>query len=715
VNELPLLGYTDRLSARPGETIGFKVSSAGGADYTARLFRSISADPNPQGPGIIEKDASGYFPPAKITGRRQPFTPGSYAVSGGVLSCPPECELDMSIIVFPTMAPEDQSTIMQLGDAGIAIDSAARPVFQVGDKAVTGSPLTLRRWYRLTATTGRSGEMTLRQEPLGRSYETPGQVSRAIAVAGAFSGPLSIAAGLKNGSPSRFFNGKLEAPRIRADGKTIGDWDFSAGISTTRVRALSGPDLNLINFPTRAVTGSLWDGSEMNWCHQPDHYAAIHFHEDDIYDFGWETDFTFTIPDDMPSGIYVMRIRSAQGADAIPFFVCAPLGRPTAKLCVLMSTFTYAIYGNHARPDYDPSWKKRMADRNAYPYNPAEHPEYGLSTYNTHTDGSGICHASHRRPLFNLRPGFVTFGDTACSGLRHLPADSHLISWLHNKGVDYDIVTDQELHRDGVAAIAGYAAVTTATHPEYHTSETLDALRDYRDAGGALHYLGGNGFYWRIAIHSENDSMLEIRRAEDGIRAWATEPGEYYNGFDGAYGGLWRRNARPPQELVGIGFASQGTFTGAPYQRVCTDPAFAWVFEGIEDEIIGDFGLSGQGAAGFELDHCDPKLGTPGNVTLLARSVTCDSTFMLVPEEQLTHLTNLSGRPVEEAMRADMIYFEVPGGGSVFSTGSITFCGSLPWNDYDNNVSRLLENVLRRSLKRAEQAERAGKSGGADL
>src|SRR6202035_4161041 len=36
------------------------------------------------------------------------------------------------------------------------------------------------------------------------------------------------------------------------------------------------------------------------------------------------------------------------------------------------------------------------------------------------------------------------------------------------------------------------------------------------------------------------------------------------------------------------------------------------------------------------------------------------------------------------------------GGGAVFSTGSITFCGSLSHNNYDNHVSRMLQNVLRR-------------------
>ena len=501
-----------------------------------------------------------------------------------------------------------------------------------------------------------------------------------------------------DGIATGHFNGKIEAPAILCDGETAAAWDFSKDISRTLARATKGPDLTLVNYPTRAVTGASWDASEMNWTHKPEHYAAIHFHDDDIYDFEWDTSFAFTIPRDMPSGIYIMRLDCAGASDAIPFFVTAPPGRPTAKLCVLVSTFTYVIYGNHARPDYAPEWQERMEACGAYPHNPANHTAYGLSTYNTHTDGSGICHASHRRPLFNLRPGYMTFGNTPCSGLRHFQADSHLISWLHAKGIDYDVITDADLHRDGSAALAGYDVVTTGSHPEYHTANTLDALRAYRDDGGHLLYLGANGFYWRIAVHSENDSMLEIRRAEDGIRAWAAEPGEYYNAFDGTYGGLWRRNARAPQKLVGIGFAAQGEFTGDPYKRVCRDPRYDWIFDGIEDDIIGDFGFSGGGAAGYELDHIDHRLGTPDNVVHLARSVSREDAFMLVPEEQLTHLTNLTGGPAQDALHADMVYFDVPGGGSVFSTGSITFCGCLPWNNFDNDVSRLLENVLRKKL-----------------
>jgi N,N-dimethylformamidase len=122
------------------------------------------------------------------------------------------------------------------------------------------------------------------------------------------------------------------------------------------------------------------------------------------------------------------------------------------------------------------------------------------------------------------------------------------------------------------------------------------------------------------------------------------------------------------------------------------------MFEGITDELIGDFGFSGGGAAGFELDRYDRYLGSPQNAVVIASSENHNDTFVLVPEEQLTHITNWPGVPNEELIRADMVYFDTPSGGAVFSTGSITFCGSLPHNNFDNNVSRLMRNIFDRFL-----------------
>ena len=168
----------------------------------------------------------------------------------------------------------------------------------------------------------------------------------------------------------------------------------------------------------------------------------------------------------------------------IPLFVCPPKGRRTADLCVVVPTFTYVIYANQARAEFGPEWKARAAAWNAYPLNAAEHPQFGLSSYNDHTDGSGICHTTWHRPIFNLRPGYHAFGDDASgSGLRHFPADTHLFAWLDAKEIPFDIVTDWELHHEGKELLAGYTAVSTCSHPEYHTANTLDAIEAYIRSG----------------------------------------------------------------------------------------------------------------------------------------------------------------------------------------------------------------------------------------
>jgi len=704
-----LAGYTNKLSGRPGDEIDFKISSQSKSSIKAQLFRSISADPNPKGVGIVEESCEGIFPAQTFTGQNQPFFPGSYGKTTHPVTVTANNELKVVLSVWPTQYCAHNQTFLGIGETELLMNPDGYAEFRCGNHTVSApKPLSLHHWYKIEGCVGPDGQLSISTTPLKQGAATQNVATTRSNLSGALSLNLdeviSFGAAVSTGSAEQFFNGKIESPQVLADGKLVASWNFSTDISGPSVIGENCPNINLVNSPTRGVKGAFWDGSEHNWRHKPEHYAAIHFHEDDIYDFGWETDFSFKIPTTMSSGIYVMRISTDGHEDAMPFFVCPPLGKPTAKLCVLVSTFTYTIYGNHARPDYHEGWQSRIKEWGAYPHNPAEFSNYGLSTYNLHSDGSGICHASHKRPLFNIRPGYITFGEAECSGLRHFQADSHLTAWLHAKGIDYDIITDEELHNDGVEAIKDYAAVTTGSHPEYHTSQMLDALTAYRDGGGSFLYLGGNGFYWRIVRHRDDPDLLEIRRAEDGLRAWASEPGEYYNAFDGSYGGLWRRNGRPPQQLVGIGFTAQGIFVGMPYNRVCHDPEFDWVFDGIEGDVLGDFGFSGNGAAGFELDRIDPALSDGLNlaegteITVLAHSYDTANDFMLVPEEQLTHLTNLSGGPEDQAKRADMIYLTTEGGGQVFAVGSITFCGSLPWNNYDNNISRLLSNVLTRFI-----------------
>ena len=364
-------------------------------------------------------------------------------------------------------------------------------------------------------------------------------------------------------------------------------------------------------------------------------------------------------------------LQAGDAVENIPFFVVPPQGTATARVAVLVSTYTYTVYGNHARPEWmiDPAWRAALVAQNrawnAYPYNPGEHRDYGLSTYNVHPDGSGIALVSWRRPMLNLRIGYVTYPypDIRGSGLRHYPADSHLLLWLAQMGHDVDLITDDELHHEGQALLAPYKVVVTGSHPEYHTPQMLDALQAYRDTGGKLVYLGGNGFYWKIAQDPARDGVLEVRRAEGGIRAWAAEPGEYFQQFDGQYGGLWRRNARPPQKLVGVGFTAQGNFVGSHYRidpAARQDPRVAWVLAGVQADTVGGEGFSGHGAAGFELDRVDTRLGSPANAVVIARSENHppEAPWVLVPEEQLTHITTIPGQPHKDLIRAEVPLFE---------------------------------------------------------
>ena len=741
---LPLTGYADRLSVRPGETIRFHLANATGADVEAKIVRVICADANPAGPGIrVEPVASTSTACAATGEQRSPQ--GSYARIENAGRRLGTGSFSVTCLVHPTKPGGMRQTIASCIDAGagrgfaLAIDERGRLRASLGDRAamrdvaVVPEPLAERAWHAVwlvvdfEAGEARAGWAALSPR-LGETARP--RTARAPLPAGAAPGvdaPMLLAAA-DHACPAHHFNGKLEAPAVfdrsltadEIDGFAAGaavrgaraSWDFSHGIDTSRIKDTGSHGLHgtLVNVPARGVTGSRWTGREMCWQHAPEEYAAIHFHDDDIDDCGWPVAFEWTVPEGTRSSTYALLLSAGDASDNIPFFVVPPKGETTASIAVVVSTFTYTVYANHTRPEWsrDPQWK---ADWKAQavawgtcPSNPGDHPEYGLSTYNYHTDGSGISIASWHRPMLTVRIGFITYPypDIRGSGLRHFPADTHLTAWLEAKGYDYDVITDQELHDEGAEVLEGYRVVTTGTHPEYHTRETLDALQGYRDGGGRLCYLGGNGFYWKVALSPEKRGVIEIRRGEGGIRAWAAEPGEYYNQFDGEYGGLWRRNGRPPQHLSGVGFTAQGNYVGSYYRKrpEAADPRVAWMFEGIDAETFGDHGLGGHGAAGFELDRADKRLGTPAHAVVVASSEDHppDAPWVLVPEEHLTHIVTWPGEPIEKLIRADLTFFETAKGGAVFSTGSITFCGSLPSNGFDNDVSRLLANVFERFL-----------------
>jgi N,N-dimethylformamidase len=484
----------------------------------------------------------------------------------------------------------------------------------------------------------------------------------------------------------------------------VGDWDFSQGIATPVVsdRSPNQAHGQTVNMPTRGVTGRLWDGSEDSFLAKPEHYGAIAFHEDDLEDCGWEPDFSFEVPSDLPSGIYAARLESEHGdREEIPFYVRPAPGQAPAPILYLAPTHTYLAYANF-RLNLTREIRAKGSITAASPLSPTDRllmarPDLGPSLYDEHPDGMGVCYSSRLRPIVTMRSDAF---ETLTASPRHFAADLCLIAWLDAKTLPYDVATDEDLHRDGLDLLRPYQVVITGGHPEYWTGPMLDALEMYLGDGGRLMYLGGNGFYWVTAMDPARPHLIEMRRGTSGTRSWTSAPGETRLSLSGEPGGLWRHRGRTPNALVGVGFAAQGWDAAAGYARLpgSVDPRAAFIFAGIgDDEIIGDFGLVLDGAAGDEIDRYDLALGTPPETLRLATSQGCHSNaFQLVIEDTMESLPTWGGATCDR-VRADLTLLDrtAEGGGAVFSVGSINWIASLPHNSFANNVSRITENVAR--------------------
>jgi N,N-dimethylformamidase len=729
---LKIVGYTDRLSARPGETIAFKVSCEAGADaYDAEIIRLICGDDSPGGPGFkaepVAASVNGRYP-----GRRQRVNCGSFGIVPNGVTVHGS-DLCIAVLVQPTwLDKRSDQTLLACRDVDAAgrpgwslmLDATGRPAMEVSNGRhqttfTLDSALPPNRWSLIIATVGAQITLIHRSLQPTPSEKAVHSDTRPLPfVLPALRGvPITIAAELDahHGDrlfTTRHFDGKLESPLLcrwleRPEQVEAIDalfdtcharWDFAVGIDTQRIADVSGHghDGILVNLPTRAVTGSNWHGQALRWTDRPDLYGAIHFHSDDLHDMQWETDFRWTVPSDLPSGVYATRVSCAgEGPgldeDFLPFFVLPARDAAKAPVAFLASTFTFVAYAN-SHHGYEDALSE-VCYGALLALGPAElflkeRRDFGISLYDRHRDGSGGVYSSWHRPILNTRPK---------RALWNFNADLHVVDWLHAIEQPFDVITDDRIHEEGVALLKDYRCVITGSHPEYHSTAMLDAFEAYLSGGGRLMYLGGNGFYWRVSTHPDLPGVIEVRRGEAGTRCFELPPGERYHCWGGEAGGLWRSQGRAPQQLVGVGFVTEGFDENSYFVRDAGSfvQRTAFIFDGIApDERIGDFGVLG-GAAGYELDAADPALGTPPHALVLAHSVEHSNVYLLTPEEMLAGFPGADAIE-HDKVRAELVYFECPKGGAVFSTGSITWAASLSHNGYDNNVARITGNVLRR-------------------
>ena len=754
-----LVGYASELTLRPGDTTKFMVNAVNGGSYKADLVRVINGESRSKYGDLFKlKPVTASFE-GNYEGLQQPLNLGSYIhventqvfdeLSSFTIGAwiypvfdpteytPPDLENPdpfhpPTLTIAPLILDKPQTIVSRFDKTSstgwaLRLSSDFQLEFVVGARngalKIAKVPVHVRDWdwaYVAVTYDDKTGSVTvhLREKPYA-----PGDRFTARNAEGSTSvnampqeGPLRIAA--SRGGPgalaARFekpidvFNGRIQDVRILsrvlsveeidtlasevvptniAD-SIIADFDFGRGIKSTKAIDVSKNKLEgvVVNLPNRAVRGRFWNGNTIKWTDDPDQYDAITFYADDLYDAEWKPAFRYKVPPEFPSGVYAVRLKQGDFVEYITFFVTAPKGKPGAKLAFWASDFNYLAYANislgvTAKKNY-PSHNWNEADISFM----RDHIEYGTGgVYNTHVDGRNYGYGSRKRPDLHMKPGALTY---------NFAQDLHVVAFLEHFDIDYDVITDELVDQEGATLLNQYDVIISSTHPEYITQTIFGAIAEYTDLGGRFMYIGANGYFFSIGTHPQLPGVMESRNFFDIADRYLT---------NGKRGGLLVETGLHTGPVFGNELSGMIFNGSSPYRKLedASNPRAAWIFEGTsEGAVFGDYGVDRVhgAAAGFEIDKYDPNNGVPRHALHLATSEKLrekveDVKLSVMPLSIIYH-------PGTEDVHAsaDLVFFETPNGGAMFSTGSITWMSSTPENHYENDVARITLNVIKRFL-----------------
>ncbi len=679
-------GYADRLSLRPGERLRLMVSSV--AETSAELVRLPDRAPVAGRATRLRDDSP------------QPVLTGSFVEVPHDPALRPRDGLAVEVWVWITAgAPRGARRALvsswspdRADGFALVLDSAARPRFELASAGrrvgvAAREPLATGVWARVEGSLEpAAGTVSVSVEPAGGTTRTA-TTAAALDGPGPGPGPLLLGGERSGAAVGALLDGKLSRPAIScgegAAQRPVAAWALGAGrdggVADRGPHGLAG---RCVNGPLRAVTGPSWSGDVHDWRFAGDQYDAMYFHADATDDLGWEPSLEFELPPALAGGVYAAVLSAAGCEDVVPFVVRRPAAGEPAANAVLLPTFTYLAYScERAAPAIGGS--QQAEDRWV--------AAAGLrSLYDRHADGSGVYEASIRRPLTQLRPGYRC---AQHGGPHGLAQDLILLGFLARRGIDADLLTDHDLHAEGAAALTGHRTLITGAHPEYATAELIEALEAHVEGGGNLAYLGGNGLNGSVSVDPARPHVIELRRTETQGLVWQALPGEHHHASTGAYGGDWRRRGHPEHRLLGVGLCAFGDAPATDYERIVApgDPVGDVVFAGLDPATaIGHRGAVLGGAAGFEIDSHDPRLGSPACAVILA-SADPGPRYERWGDDVISDQGHTHGPPTGPTRRADMVVHRERGG-VVFSVGSIAWSGCLI--DDDNPIATVTANVL---------------------
>jgi hypothetical protein len=337
----------------------------------------------------------------------------------------------------------------------------------------------------------------------------------------------------------------------------------------------------------------------------------------------WQPSYTFTLPSDWVTGIYLAKFTIATGQQTYaPFDVS---GNSSSRYVAVTPDTTYQAYND---------WG-------------------GTSLYDVDNGiaGETDTHARAVKVSFE-RP--YTQNDGA-SQVLIFEADA--IHWLERQGYDLSYISNVDLQQHPNILLQHHAYLSLG-HDEYWTKEMRDAVENARDFGLGLAFLGANASYWQMRFEPDSTGTLPDKT----VVCYKVLSSQHDLYLDPMYGKdnsrlttQWRDPAlaRPENALIGIMY-SDLTHKQAGYPWSLSYNAQSPLLKDTNLQAGQSYGC---GLVGYEWDRLFSNGATPVGLRVIGQSATKN-------DSNVSDFSNTT-------------YYIASSGAMVFATGSIYWTAAL--------------------------------------
>ncbi len=249
-----------------------------------------------------------------------------------------------------------------------------------------------------------------------------------------------------------------------------------------------------------------------------------------------------------------------------------------------------------------------------------------------------------------------------------------LLRFIEQNGYDVSYISDLDTHLNA-GQLLNHKAFVSVGHNEYWTRPMYDGVLAARTAGRHLAFFGANAVYWQVRYEASSTNVAN--RIVVGYKEQFTSDPLYGNN-NALVTGRWRDAPinRPENNLVGVMFDSyKDGDVGQPY---IVNNSTHWVYAGTGFNN----GDTVNGIVGYEWDKVFTNIGrTPPGLVKLSSS----------PVKDNSNISSVANSSI----------YRMPGGGWIFSTGSIYWCYGCDFNAAlqttnltDARIQRTTKNVL---------------------